>query len=238
MSERRLADPRVLSYITLLGVAVGGWTAVTVGMRRMEPGPAALPRIDEWMAAWVVMLVAMMLPSISRMVSAHASIEAARRRAGQAVGHSTTATFVGGYLTAWTVAGIAAFAVHESLRTLAGHELIGGRWVEGVVLVAAGAYQLTRARCAFLTMCRAPIVFVLRGWRHGTSGALLMGADYGRVCIGCCAPVMVALVALGPTDMTWMALVAAAIAIEKLGPWGRGPTWAIGVALVLVDPAS
>jgi len=61
--------------------------------------------------------------------------------------------------------------------------------------------------------------FVLEHWREGHLGALRMGAIHGAFCVGCCWMLMAALFALGLMSVTWMVVVATAIAAEKLLPW-------------------
>jgi predicted metal-binding membrane protein len=71
-----------------------------------------------------------------------------------------------------------------------------------------------------------------------------MGVRHGVWCLGCCWALMVAPFALGAMSLTWMLVIAALIAAEKLLPW-RGASVA-GVAALLcalavgvaVSPAS
>jgi predicted metal-binding membrane protein len=86
------------------------------------------------------------------------------------------------------------------------------------VLLAAAVYQLTPAKDACLRRCRGPLDFVMKHWREGPVGALRMGAIHGTWCVGCCWGLMAALFALGVMSVTWMVLVAALIAGEKLLP--------------------
>jgi predicted metal-binding membrane protein len=85
-----------------------------------------------------------------------------------------------------------------------------------------------------LAKCRSPLAFLLGTWREGPRGALEMGARHAGWCLGCCWGLMAALFALGVMSLTWMALVAALIALEKTLPWRRTVTWATaGLLLVL-----
>jgi predicted metal-binding membrane protein len=130
--------------------------------------------------------------------------------------------FVGGYLVAWTGAGVLFYAVFELVRSadigfLAWDE--GGRYVAGGVILAAAAYQLTPLKDACLRRCRSPLMFILHSWKPGSLGAIRMGVEHGLWCVGCCWALMAALLALGVMSIGWMALIAAFIAIEKLLPW-------------------
>jgi predicted metal-binding membrane protein len=120
----------------------------------------------------------------------------------------------------------------------------GGRWLAAAVLLAAAAYQLTPMKNACLQQCRGPLRFLRDGWRDGSRGALQMGARNGAWCLGCCWALMAGLFALGVMSVTWMALTAGLIALEKTLPWRRAATWSAAGLLValaaglLVDPHS
>ena len=107
-----------------------------------------------------------------------------------------------------------------------------GRWTAAAVLLAAAAYELTPVKVACLRRCRSPLGFLLGNWRDGSLGAFEMGVRHGAWCLGCCWALMAALFALGAMSITWMLVIAALIAAEKLLPWRRAGT--VGVACVLV----
>src|SRR5262249_38820750 len=120
----------------------------------------------------------------------------------------------------------------------------GGRYVAAGALIAAGLYQLGKLKSLCLRHCRSPIHFLLHSWRPGVVGAVRMGAQHGAYCVGCCAGLMVALFALGVMSLFWMAVVAAAIFVEKVLPYGDRFAPVLAVALVAlgvwvaVDPGS
>jgi predicted metal-binding membrane protein len=217
-------------------------------MAGMNAGPGTDPgTLGFYTLSWVVMMAAMMFPSIVPMVLTFSAIQRRRRaRAVVARGVSTN-LFTAGYLLSWTVAGLAAYGAFVGVRSLSIGALRwshGGRYVAGAVLLAAAAYQLTPAKDACLRRCRGPLDFVLEHWREGGLGALRMGALHGAWCVGCCWMLMAALFALGLMSVTWMVVVAAAIAAEKLLP--RPATVnravatglaALGIALI-ASPAS
>ncbi|HXH97116.1 MAG TPA: DUF2182 domain-containing protein, partial [Gaiellaceae bacterium] len=110
-----------------------------------------------------------------------------------------------------------------------------GRWVAGATLLLAAVYQLTPLKDACLGKCRSPLGFLLGSWRSGHAGALRMGARHGAWCVGCCWALMASLFALGVMSITWMAVVAGLIAVEKTLPWRRVATW--GTAALLLGLA-
>ena len=107
-----------------------------------------------------------------------------------------------------------------------------GRPIAGATLILAAAYELTPLKNVCLGKCRSPLGTLLGSWRDGWSGALRMGAKNGAWCVGCCWALMASLFALGVMSVTWMAVVAGLIAVEKVLPWRRSATY--GTALVLV----
>jgi predicted metal-binding membrane protein len=213
---------RLALLAALLGLAALAWLLTAQRMAGMDAGPGTDPgTLGFYTLSWVVMMAAMMFPSIVPMVLVFSLVQR-RRDARGAVQRSVSMNlFVAGYLLTWTVFGLAAYVAFTSVRSLSigalswGH---GGRYVAGAVLLAAAAYQLSPAKNACLRRCRGPLEFVLEHWREGRLGALRMGAVHGAWCVGCCWMLMAALFALGLMSITWMVVIAAVIAAEKLLP--------------------
>lgn len=190
------------------------------------------------MSVWVVMMAAMMFPSIAPMVVTYAHVQRARSASG-AIGSGAVSVglFVGGYLVAWTAFGLAAYGVIELGRALSIDALAwdaGGQYVAGGVVFAAAVYQLTPAKDACLRRCRSPLGFVLGHWRPGHASALRMGFVHGAWCVGCCWALMAALFALGLMSLGWMAFIAALIAVEKLLPWQAVANRGVAVLLAVL----
>jgi predicted metal-binding membrane protein len=207
----------------LLGLAVVGWLITDRRMAGMDAGPGTdLGTLGFYTSAWVVMMAAMMFPSIVPMVLVYRMIERRRRDRPRATARGSTSTFVAGYLASWTVFGLLAYALFAGLRSLSIGALSwhrGGPYLAGGVLLAAAIYQLTPAKDACLRRCRGPLQFLSHAWRDGPVGAFRMGVEHGGWCVGCCWALMAALFALGIMSVGWMVFVAALIAIEKLLPW-------------------
>jgi predicted metal-binding membrane protein len=100
-----------------------------------------------------------------------------------------------------------------------------------MLLLAAG-YELTPLKNVCLGKCRSPLGTLLGSWRDGWTGALRMGANNGAWCVGCCWALMASLFALGVMSVTWMAIVAGVIAVEKILPWRRAATYGTALALL------
>jgi predicted metal-binding membrane protein len=222
----------------LILLAAIAWAMTGDRMDGMDAGPGTdLGGLGFWVTAWVVMMAAMMFPSIAPMVVMQARIEEGKRKEGQPTEFGTTAMFVGGYLLTWTAVGLIGYAIIEG-----GHALdlgflawdSGGPYVAGAVIVAAGIYQLTPLKDVCLRHCRSPMMFLLTAWRPGRRGAFRMGTEHGAWCVGCCWGLMAALFALGVMSIGWMVLVAALIAIEKLLPWKAVANRSVALLLVVL----
>jgi predicted metal-binding membrane protein len=204
----------------LLAFAIGGWVLTDERMAGMDMGPGGeLGGLGWFLGVWVVMMAAMMFPSISPMVVAFAGVQAARRPRSEATG--LTAVFIAGYLVVWSSVGFAGYLLIELVRSWDPGFLAwdtGGPYVTGGVIVAAALYQLSPLKDACLRHCRDPKGFLAEHWQPGAFGSLRMGLEHGGYCVGCCWALMVVLFALGVMSLTWMAFVAALIAGEKLLP--------------------
>ena len=220
---------RVGLVALLLAVAALAWWWMSAQPAGMDEGPGTDLGTRGWfLGAWVVMMAAMMLPSVSPTVALYA--RTMRRQAPFA-----PVAFTAGYLLAWTSAGLAAYTV----AAFADRAFViswdrGGHWVAAAVLAGAAAYELTGLKEICLAKCRSPLAYLLGSWRSGVDGALRMGIGNGAWCVGCCWALMAALFALGVMSVAWMALVAGLIALEKLLPWRRTATWSTTAGLLVL----
>lgn len=222
----------------LLVLAAVAWVVSDGRMQEMDTGPGTdLGGVGWFVGVWVVMMAAMMFPSIAPMVVMHARLQESRRDRGKEAPAGATVLFVAGYLITWTAAGLLGYAIVEGVRSLDIGFLgwgEGGRYVAVAVLAAAAGYQLTPLKHACLSKCRNPYMFLLTAWRPGRSGALRMGAKHGAWCVGCCWALMAALFALGVMSIGWMALIAALIAAEKLLPRPAVANLVVAVVLLVL----
>jgi predicted metal-binding membrane protein len=194
----------------------------------MDEGPGTdLGTLGWFLGVWLVMMAAMMFPSVSPTVALYSRMTKERSPVAPLV-------FACGYLVTWTAAGVLAFGVSDAGGRLLGDVLAwdrAGRWAAGGVLAVAALYELTPLKTVCLRQCRSPLGLLLGSWRGGLSGALRMGTRHGAWCVGCCWALMASLFALGVMSIAWMAFVAALIAAEKTLPWGRAVTY--GTAAIL-----
>jgi predicted metal-binding membrane protein len=209
---------------SLLVVAAAAWAVTGDRMGGMDAGPGTeLGGLGWFAVVWVTMMAAMMLPSIAPMVLAHARVQI-----------GATPAFVAGYLVTWAAVGMLGYALVEGVRSLELGVLAwdeAGPYVAGGAILAAAVYQLSQLKNRSLRRCRNPRAFVSWHWRAGPVGALRMGIEHGRVCVGSSWALMAALFALGVMSVAWMVLVAALIAAEKLLP--RKEVASRGIAVLL-----
>ena len=219
---------RLALVALLLALAGLGWWWTAREMRGMDEGPwTGLGTFGWFLAVWVVMMAAMMFPSVAPTVALYSRMT--RRRS-----FSLPLLFAAGYLLTWVVAGAGAFAIGVLVDSLSGDLLSwdrGGRWIAGATLLVAAAYELTPLKDVCLAKCHSPLGFLIGSWREGSAGALQMGAKNGAWCVGCCWALMAALFALGIMSIMWMAVIAGLIALEKMVPWRRSA--ALGTAALL-----
>jgi predicted metal-binding membrane protein len=208
---------------SLLGLAALAWLLTDARMLGMDAGPGTDPGgLGFYVLSWVVMMSAMMFPSIAPMVLTFGFLQRRRSDRGTVDHVVSSGVFVAGYLLTWTAFGLIAYGLYVGVRSLSIPELSwnrGGRYLAGGVILAGAVYQVTPRKDACLGRCRAPLDFVLTHWRDRPSGALRMGIVHGAWCVGCCWALMAALFALGVMSLTWMVVVAGLIAVEKLLPW-------------------
>jgi predicted metal-binding membrane protein len=222
-----IAQPRSeRAQAGLLGLVLAAaglaWLLTHERMLGMDAGPGTDPgSLGFYVVSWVVMMAAMMFPSITPMVLTFALIQRRRLERGALERGVSRWTFIAGYLVTWTAFGLGAYGLFIGARSLSipafsWHR--GGPYLAGAVLLAAAAYQLTPAKDACLRRCRGPLDFLMTQWREGAWGALRMGIVHGAWCVGCCWALMAALFALGLMSLTWMIVIAGLIAVEKLLP--------------------
>jgi predicted metal-binding membrane protein len=189
------------------------------------PGETRLATAAGFLAMWVAMMGAMMIPSlVPTLTRDRPTLESS----GPAP--DRLAALAGaGYFAVWAVMGAAVY--------VAGAALVASqlRWpalapttpiARGVVLVAAGSVQLTPWKARHLACCRESRPGAARpgaAWRRGMS----LGVD----CVLCCVPFMTLLVVTGMMNLAMIALTALVITVERLV---REPAFVIRVAGMLM----
>lgn len=207
----------------------GGWTMSMAWMRM--PGETWLSTATSFLGMWIVMMMAMMLPSLVPMLwRYHQGIACT----GQTRLGRPTAIVGAGYFFVWTVFGVIAFSLGVALAAMEMRVPALARIAPiavGAIVLISGLLQFTAWKAHHLACCRAAAE---RGrtlsadagtaWRHG--------ARLGLHCSHCCASLTTILLVIGVMDLRAMALVTAAITVERLAPAGERIARVIGVIVV------
>src|SRR5216110_530336 len=180
----------------------GGWTLSMVWT--LMPAQTWAGGGARFVAMWLVMMVAMMLPPLLPML--------ARLR-----GNRLAALAGAGYFSVWALFGAAVYALGSAIARA---ELA---WpsvarlappATGTALLVAGILQLSTWKARQLAVCRAcgaPDT-------PGVGAAVLHGVRFGVNCSLCCLGLMAVLVVVGVVNVAVVAAVAVAVSLERLGP--------------------
>ena len=199
------------ALILTLGLAAASWVVAVRQMSGMDMGVATrLGSFAFFAAAWVTMMAAMMLPG---------AVPAVVRRiqaSGQVRG---VPFFLGSYLAVWALVGVAVYALYRP----------HGLAVAGVLVIAAGAYELTPLK---------------RHFRRRGQESTGSGFGFGLCCVGSSIGLMVMLVALSVMSVIWMSVIAVLTLSQKLLPAKSAVDVPLALAivglgiLILLAPAS
>ena len=241
-ARRALAPSSVESRATiavvaaLVGLAAVAWAVTARQAFEMSSIVNGLAQVGQrmpsdmaaplFMAMWLAMIAAMMLPTVAPMVLAHRMVIRARGE-----GWLPTAVFVAGYLAVWTAIGLVPLLAFLAFRGLMDPAPVWVGPVAGIVLIVAGIYQFTSWKGACLKACRTPLSFIMtHDFGRGSRGAVMAGASHGAWCVGCCWALMSVLVVVGLMNLVWMAGLALIFLLEK--------NWRHGVAVSRIAGAA
>jgi predicted metal-binding membrane protein len=202
----------------------GGWTMSMMWMRM--PGQTWTGATTAFTGMWVVMMAAMMLPSLAPVLW---SYRQSLGRTSEMLRVSLTALAGLSYFAVWSVFGLAVFPLGVAMATVEmGHPLLSraAPVAAGVVVLIAGAVQLTSWKAQHLARCRKmPAAGASTAWQDGVR--------LGLHCCFSCVNLTAILLVIGAMNLAAMALVTAAITAERLAPAGGRVAQAIGVVVIL-----
>jgi predicted metal-binding membrane protein len=236
------ADTRRPLAIALIALSVLAWLALWLwgqspysrflGHHDLDLVTRNASLIVVFIAGWIVMTIAMMLPTTVPLITLFQTMIRARRDRFGLIG-----LLAAGYLIAWALFGIAVytfdFGVHRAVA--ASTWLEAHTWtLTAATLLLAGAYQFTPLKYHCLDKCRSPLGFITARWRGRSPAreALRLGFEHGLFCIGCCWSLMLLMFAIGVGSLGWMLVLGAVMAVEKNMPWGRRISAPLGAALL------
>ena len=212
----------------------GGWTMSMTWM--LMPGQSWPGAAASFVGMWVVMMMAMMLPSLVpilwRYRRALSSTSATRR-------DLLTALVGVGYFSVWTLFGIAAFPLGVALATVemqCPNLARATPLTVSLVILIAGALQLTSWKARQLVCCREASICPCTE-PTDVGSALTYGFRVGVHCSYCCAGLTAILLVVDVMDLRAMTVLTAAITLERLLPSGVLVARAIGIVTVGVGLA-
>jgi predicted metal-binding membrane protein len=196
---------------------------MAIHMHMPMPSSLAMPDMKPWSAEklimatgmWVVMMAAMMLPSVAPWVTALS--DASARREKESFVATSVAGFIAGYLAIWSGYSVVAALAQAALsqQALLSPALVTTSPIlGGALLIFAGGYQWTAAKSTCLNHCRSPVGYFLTSWRAGRWGGFQMGFKHGLYCVGCCWALMALSFVAGVMNLLWMMLITICIFID------------------------
>ncbi|MBA3833818.1 MAG: DUF2182 domain-containing protein [Chthoniobacterales bacterium] len=207
----------------------GDWTMSMAWMRM--PGQTWSGAAASFLGMWIVMMMAMMLPSLVPMLSRY-------RRAVGKTGDTRlgrlTALAGAGYFFVWTLLGMLIFPLGVALAAVEMQLPVVSRAVPitaGVVVLIAGALQFTAWKAHHLACCRevSGCGVTLQSdagtaWSHGLR--------LGLHCTYCSIGLTTILLVVGVMNLRAMLVVTIAITLERLAPFGERVAHAIGAVVI------
>ena len=234
--QRWRRQENLLPGLALIALAAAGWAwvvyqAASMGSMESAMGGMAMGGIRGaalFLSGWTAMMVAMMVPATLPLVLLYGTI--ARKRLGPTRARIGTAVLLAGYVAVWVIAGLPVYVYNALFNTVGSLAAV----LPALLLIVGGAYQFTPLKRICHARCSSPLFFLMTNWRPGaTGGALRLGTLHGVDCLGCCAGLMVGLVALGMMNLAWMLTAAVVIFVEKTIPGSHRITRPLGVVMVV-----
>jgi predicted metal-binding membrane protein len=186
-----------------------------------------------FVAGWLIMAAAMMLPASLPLIQLFAKV---MREQNVRHWQRLVLLFVAAYLAVWSlfalVTFIGDFGLHrivESQPWLSQHS----SWFAGVALLVAGGFQFSGLKEQCLRVCRHPFGFLTQYYGRGAKATWDLGVRHGLYCLGCCWALMLVMFAVGVAHLTGMLILTAVMAIEKTSTWGRPLVPLVGTALLV-----
>lgn len=209
----------------------GGWTMSMAWMRM--PGQSWAGAAAMFLGMWIVMMVAMMLPSLVPMLWRYR--QAVATTGETRLGRLTVLVGIG-YFLVWTVIGAVVFSIGVAVSAIAMTQPAVARAVPiaaGAVALIAGWLQFTQWKFFHLACCR-PVLVRAHTLANDAAGAYRYGVRLGLHCAKCCGSLIAILLIVGVMDLVAMAVVAVAITAERVLPAGERVARIIGIAIIAI----
>jgi predicted metal-binding membrane protein len=231
--ERWRRRENLLPGLILLVLAAAGWVfiayqASTMGAMEAMGGAriSTMGGFVPFILGWTAMMAAMMILATLPLILLYRVI--ARNRLSPAWARVGMAALLAGYIAVWAVAGLPVYVYALVAETVGRYAAV----LPAVLLVIGGAYQFTSLKRDCHERCSSPLFFLMQKWKPGTVGALRLGVLHGFDCLGCCAGLMVGLVALGMMNLALVFTAALIIFVEKTLPESHRIARPLGVVML------
>jgi len=231
--ERWRRRENLLPGIALLVLAVAGWVVIayqasTMGAMEVMNGAriSTMGGFVPFVSGWTAMMVAMMIPATLPLILLYRTV--ARQRLSLLQARVGMAALLVGYFAVWAAAGVPVYVYALSAQSIGRVAAV----LPAVLLVIGGVYQFTSLKRSCHARCSSPLFFLMQKWKPGTVGALRLGVLHGIDCLGCCAGLMIGLVALGMMNLALVFTVALIIFAEKTLPESHRIARPLGVLMV------
>jgi predicted metal-binding membrane protein len=186
-----------------------------------------------FVAGWLVMTVAMMLPTSVPLLAMFAMVVRDRQNR-----RSLLVLVALGYLVVWTAAGVVAYALAAGIQAAVRVSWLNANpWVIGsAACIVGGAFQFSKIKYACLERCRSTFGFINEHWsgKSDRRDAFRLGAHHGVFCVGCCWALMLTMITVGAGHLGWMLILGTVMALEKNVAWGRAVVKPVGLGLLLI----
>src|SRR5215212_6271643 len=209
----------LLPGLALLMLTVGGWAYIAYQARTMGSMEAmngarisTMGGFVPFVLGWTAMMVAMMIPATLPLILLYRTIT--RQRLSPIQARVGTTALLAGYIAVWAVAGLPIYGYALTAQAIGRFAAV----LPAVLLVTGGVYQFTSLKRSCHARCSNPLFFLMHKWKPGTAGALRLGVLHGIDCLGCCAGLMIGLIALGMMNLALVFTAALIIFAEKTLP--------------------
>jgi predicted metal-binding membrane protein len=209
----------LLPGLALLVLTVVGWVYIAyqasiMGSMETMSGTriSTMGGFVPFVLGWTAMMVAMMIPATLPLILLYRTVT--RQRLSPIQARVGTMALLAGYIAVWAVAGLPIYGYALTAETIGRFAAV----LPAVLLVSGGVYQFTSLKRSCHARCSNPLFFLMHKWKPGTAGALRLGVLHGIDCLGCCAGLMIGLVALGMMNLALVFTVALIIFAEKTLP--------------------
>lgn len=221
---------RLLLCASLAALVVLSWKYLLVlsgDMATMDMAGMDMPGMHAWGLSdffqmsimWAVMMTGMMVPTALRAILIYARVAETASARGRAL--ASVSWFVVGYVMVWTGFGIGAAALQAGLNffgLLSPAMASSSASLGAVILIGAGAYQLTPWKDVCLKHCQSPAAYLVGRVGPRWMDGLRLGLGHGTYCLGCCWVLMLLLFVGGVMNFFWIAAIAGFVLLEKLLP--------------------